>query len=174
MIANDRAREAVCAMCKGNHRIYACKNFKDLTISTHNDEIKKLRLCFNSLGPNHTISDCMAQSCKLCSRHHHTLLYPKHENTLRQTNSTHDIETAHESNTNSNNAVVNYLATHDPTAILTTALIDVLDDNGYAHKACALLDNCSTSNFMKTELSKNLNLREIHAHSSIAGFRGRE
>lgn len=82
---------------------------------------------------------------------------------MRQTNSTYDIETAHESNINSDNAVVNYSATHDPTAILTTALIDVLDDNGYAHEACALLNNCSTSNFMKTELSKNLNLREIHA-----------
>ncbi|XP_055634052.1 uncharacterized protein LOC129774355 [Toxorhynchites rutilus septentrionalis] len=57
-----------------------------------------------------------------------------------------------------------------PTVLLETIVLNVVDDHGNTHKARALLDSASMSNFMSQQLAKSLFNRRTKVDVSIAGI----
>ncbi|XP_018373979.1 PREDICTED: uncharacterized protein LOC108768150 [Trachymyrmex cornetzi] len=64
-----------CAHCKGEHWIYQCKGFKELSISDRLSRVKALKLCLNCLKDKHIARECTAGNCKRCSKRHSSLLH---------------------------------------------------------------------------------------------------
>jgi len=74
-----------CVLCRGNHPLYRCKQFKKASSQHRLNLIKHNQLCFNCLGNSHRASQCKVQwRCKFCSRKHNSLL-PCESEELRET-----------------------------------------------------------------------------------------
>ncbi|XP_066600823.1 uncharacterized protein [Prorops nasuta] len=64
-----------CPVCSEEHYIGRCDKFKTKKPGDRHEEIRKLGLCFNSLG-RHAVRNCQSKrGCKKCQRNHHTLLH---------------------------------------------------------------------------------------------------
>jgi len=49
---------------------YACKIFKNLSIESRCNEVKRINLCYNCLSPNHMVQKYISRTCKHSKRHH--------------------------------------------------------------------------------------------------------
>lgn len=151
-----------CPFCKGDHFIFKCHSFLKLPVSERQQEVKKLRLCFNCLRANHQKGECKAQTCKRCFGKHNTLLHKEqitHENSKQIVS----IEQPSTSAT-CTNAVIN---TH---VLLSTAIVIVKDNQGNHHTCRALLDSGSQSHFITSQLCKTLKLPIKDINTSISGI----
>ena len=67
-----------CAFCgRKNHSSISCREFEGVPISQRWKSVRKLGLCLNCLGSNHSRKDCKDNKagCNQCNRKHHTLLH---------------------------------------------------------------------------------------------------
>ena len=81
------SRASRCLFEDGNHRIYMCEKFKNMSVKQRRDAIYQLKACFNCLKMGHSSKECPpTQSCRSCSKRHHTHL---HDESSQSANSTH-------------------------------------------------------------------------------------
>ncbi len=74
---HENSSSNACLVCSGQHPLFGCYKFKNLSHQDKIDKVKESRLCFNCLKTkSHFSSDCKDDlgSCKKCSRKHHFLL----------------------------------------------------------------------------------------------------
>ncbi|XP_039446262.1 uncharacterized protein LOC120425723 [Culex pipiens pallens] len=64
-----------CKLCKQEHMLHQCDEFKKLSPQNRFDVAKKHGLCLNCLKANHMMKACTAGSCRTCNKRHHTLLH---------------------------------------------------------------------------------------------------
>lgn len=91
---------------------------------------------------HHSVKDCQATTCKRCHKRHHTLLHVEATTIPQavQVNSTCSALKA------------------QPSVILCTAVIDIIDSAGKSHKCRMLLDSCSESHFLSKRMCNQLGL----------------
>ncbi|XP_018374674.1 PREDICTED: uncharacterized protein LOC108768655 [Trachymyrmex cornetzi] len=163
-----------CHVCSKNHSIIFCDSFKQLDHSKKLEAVKKAGLCFNCLRSNHQVSSCNAGNCKKCEKRHNTLLHPSRTQTT-------DMNTKDNVNHNSSEQVMQ--RSHATTSqvlssrfksssqvILSTAMIDIEDAEGYFHTCRAVLDTGSQSNFISSQLCDRLNLPKRSISLPIQGI----
>ncbi|XP_011169838.2 uncharacterized protein LOC105202846 [Solenopsis invicta] len=63
-----------CIHCKGDHLIYQCPSFKELSVANRLSKIKSMNLCLNCFKGRHLAKDCTSGRCKRCSKNHSMLL----------------------------------------------------------------------------------------------------
>jgi len=64
-----------CVLCRRNHPLYRCKQFRKASSQQRLNLIKQNQLCFNCLDNSHRTSQCKVEwRCKFCSRKHNSLL----------------------------------------------------------------------------------------------------
>ena len=81
------SRASKCQSEDGNHRIYICEKFENMSVKQRRDAIYQLKACFNCLKLGHSSKECPStQSCRSCSKRHHTHL---HDETNQSANTTH-------------------------------------------------------------------------------------
>ena len=81
------SRASKCLFEDGNHRIYMCEQFKNMSVKQRRDAIYQLKACFNCLKMGHSSKECPStQSCRSCNKRHHTHL---HDESSQSANSTH-------------------------------------------------------------------------------------
>ncbi|KYN50342.1 hypothetical protein ALC62_14061, partial [Cyphomyrmex costatus] len=165
--ANKNQGEAVeCALCKQAHRIFACKIFKELSLESRRNEVRRLNLCYNCLAPNRTVQNCTSRTCRHCSKKHHTLLHADERVNNSNKGSTVSSDSSEKSSNANKQACEKSVATSvtmkssclnqvNPEILLSTAMVYIRDDEGRWHKARALLDNRSQS-FITKALYVNL------------------
>ncbi|XP_075971532.1 uncharacterized protein LOC142984379 isoform X3 [Anticarsia gemmatalis] len=127
----DKSTQISCPLCQQNHFIFSCKDFRSLSPQDRLKKVNSYKICVNCLKSDHDVSKCKSGHCKYCSKKHNTLL--------------HD----HDTSPNIQNIVLS--ANHSATSrvvLLSTALVEVLDDRGNHRQARILLDNGSTANFI--------------------------
>lgn len=67
-----------CKLCKGNHALYSCNSFNEMTQDDRSRFVKARNLCLNCTSSLHTTNACKSQrSCGICHQRHHTLLCDK-------------------------------------------------------------------------------------------------
>ena len=133
-----------CPCCKASHPIYMCDKFRDLSVSERGQFILKHKCCTNCLRPDHFSPNCkVKQSCKICSRRHHTLLHIN--NGLKQSSA-------------SSSNYCSFKLQSANNVILSTAVVFVIDRAGNRQLARILLDAGSQINFCTESFAKKLQL----------------
>lgn len=54
----NRKTQFPCVVCSGNHPLYLCDSFKDLSVDERWDVVTRAKLCYKCLGRNHMASAC--------------------------------------------------------------------------------------------------------------------
>lgn len=163
-----------CPVCKDSHPVYKCPVFRNLSVSSRVNEVKKHKLCMNCLRIHS--GKCTFGRCRKCNQFHNSLL---HENKGQSDSNNHassasTISTAQVNNSapsDGNNSTVGTShpsnstvtltqceGTREPQVLLSTALILVRDKDGNVHECRALLDSGSQSNLVTKDLSDRLSL----------------
>lgn len=133
-----------CIVCKGDHRIYDCTQFKSKSIDDRISLVSDLKLCKNCLRIGHNQHACkIPGSCRICKRRYNTYLCKANES---------KIDTL-------NNEQTSMSAITTSETLLCTALVDII--NPLTNKTItikALLDNGSQCSFITHNVKEQLNL----------------
>lgn len=127
------------------------------------DAIKRLNLCVNCLRGNHITRDCKSSNCLKCGKHHNTLL---HRDDVANEEYERRNEASHENQT----AAMHCIHEHDTHVFLSTALVDIIDNQGNKHAYRALLDSGSQSNFISDRVCKQLKIKRQSVDVSVNGI----
>ena len=74
----DRRQEPPCILCKENHRLWYCQQFKDMSVKNRLDLVVSNKLCLNCFMQGHTAGDCRKSSvCSVpgCGKKHTKFLH---------------------------------------------------------------------------------------------------
>lgn len=169
---------AKCGNCEGDHAIYQCEEFIQLS---RRQEIQRKKLCFNCLKAGHHAKECKATNCKHCSKRHNTLLhigqedkYAEHksnEESIKKKVVTHSAKpevTSDEAATTS--SVINHVQRADALLVLSTALVYVEDKDGKQRECRVLLDPGSQSNLITEDLVDKLKLKGKRQNELVGGI----
>ena len=150
-----------CPMCKNHHEIIQCEQFRDLMADQRVQVIGQLRLCYKCLQTSgHSARHCPSQIGCACTGNHHELLHgarfgqPVTQNTL----------------TSRNEATTTPRGASD--ALLTTALVTVLDKESKMHNCRAIIDTASHSSYITKSLATKLGLKEQTGEFVATGLNG--
>lgn len=159
--------DITCAFCKQNHPLFQCKEFQQLILEKKTGFVQNQRLCFNCLLPGHPVKFCKNKSsCHLCGKRHHSLLHRSYTSSQSQ-----EKENKREKNhEHSEKEIINHLATGNITALLSTALINVINKHGEVFVLRALLDPCSQESFLSESAAQTLGLKRIHVNGHVSGL----
>ena len=125
-----------CLKCGGNHRLYQCKEFLDLSVDERRQIVSTKNLCFNCLQEGHYTQNCRSTfTCRSCKGRHHTLLLQEIKSNV---STTAHVKTP----------------VRKPTRVLPTIMMPLLDEANNQIRCRVLLDtgsecNLMCSNFMK-------------------------
>nr|XP_034194538.1 uncharacterized protein LOC117610817 [Osmia lignaria] len=64
-----------CPICQDEHGIWRCEKFHALSVGARLSAVRKASLCSNCLRAEHNLELCKKGSCRICKKHHHTLLH---------------------------------------------------------------------------------------------------
>jgi len=82
--SNTQPIKMKCLQCAGEHNIWRCDVFKELTYKQKKDVVRKHRLCMKCLCQGHFMNACGKKDFKcrieVCNELHHTLLHPPKSN----------------------------------------------------------------------------------------------
>ncbi|XP_072934806.1 uncharacterized protein [Epargyreus clarus] len=156
VIATGKSVKAIsCPLCKQSHFLFACPDFRKLTVDERVNKVNAFNVCINCLRPGHKSFSCRLSNCKYCKLKHNTLLHV-HNDVPQLQESNVALSANHSNNSN--------------IVLLSTALVNVLDANGEPHNARILLDNGSTANFIAKDLLRKLNLPSHATGSRVIGI----
>ncbi|XP_063968669.1 uncharacterized protein LOC135157358 [Lytechinus pictus] len=156
--SSSKPAEPGCFECKGDHKLWDCKQFKDMMPKDRLRLARKKGLCFNCLRPGHMTGACkskMTCSVEGCSRKHNKLL--------------HTSEPAGDQNSegDAQNNSVEVEASCNSTgagrrSVLPIVPVRVRAEGGkQVLKTYALLDSGSTSTFCLTSLVRRLGVKGV-------------
>jgi hypothetical protein len=183
---NNSKRPRVCMLCNGEHKLYTCISFLNLSVEDRLKFVDDHNLCRNCLRAGHLKKDCFFGPCKQCQERHNSLLHIENSDNSCDNNGTNTAGHAHYSlpadatlalhsqsnivhNVNSGSSVNNSFLQPMQQALLCTALVDVLDVNNKRLTARVLLDNGSQHSFISESLFKRLNVAYIQSTTRISG-----
>lgn len=180
-----------CAMCNGDHSLYSCNSFLNLSITDRVKLVTNKNLCLNCLRKGHTTSDCYFGPCRQCHKKHNSLLHMDNseEGALQSSSSaasqvsqatpvvvpptdsstilhsTSQSSSGTQNNDSASLASTQYL---EP-VLLSTAIVEVSDSNNKYHRARALLDNGSQHCIITQSLCRKIGAKSIQSTYQITG-----
>lgn len=185
---NNKVSEIKCAMCSGDHYVYHCKKFGEITSKQRQDFVQANKLCFNCLAPTHSVVKCRQSACcRRCGRRHHTLLHFEKEQNMEKMNEGVSAATGVGSSLGKDNesckgksrpvlnethVVTNFSSEyiHTNNVLLATATILMSSKNGQKHIFRALLDQGSQASFVTEATVQFLNLTRKSVSGWVSGL----
>ncbi|XP_044753952.1 uncharacterized protein LOC123313241 [Coccinella septempunctata] len=169
LLSTDSGTNSVsCVICNDGHFIQNCKTFLALAPIDREKKIHSLKLCTNCLKKGHFNKDCRRGNCRKCGSKHNTLLRKGTENIG---NSSNDKEKSAAAKTTEDKPTINLSACSSISqVILSTAFVQVDDNERHTHIVRALLDSGAQSSFITTKLCKNLKFRTEPVNISVLGL----
>ena len=152
-----------CVVCGEFHKLFACQQFKSLSVSERIATVKRHKLCFNCLRAGHVAKDCgLRRTCSVdgCNKRHTKFLHLVQRNTTSprtyeppaQSTSTSPRETENlTSSTYSSTSVTSGIGA----GTIALPVIPVIITNPSSRRCVstyALLDSGSTSSFIVKSL----------------------
>ncbi|XP_043257972.1 uncharacterized protein LOC122400517 [Colletes gigas] len=160
-----------CLLCKKQHAVAQCAEFKRLTPSARISRVQQLRACFNCLAIGHRNMDCTRDPCKLCGKRHHTLLHL--DQTAKQSNTVIEQPEQTSANTALNSmSCVTQAESVSEAVILSTVVVYIKDHKGLKHECRALLDSGSQSHFITEAMITKLGLPCKDSNTRVTGIGG--
>ncbi|XP_055632492.1 uncharacterized protein LOC129772973 [Toxorhynchites rutilus septentrionalis] len=174
-----------CAVCLDHHPVYLCPAFSKLDLEGKEKHVRRLQLCRNCLRKGHPVRDCpSSSSCRRCRGRHHTQLCSGESVVAvhsRATESEHarSVPTPaaeHQTPKSCISASLNYTPNCAPSesrhknVLLATAIVTLVDANGAAHLARALLDSGSEYCFVTESFSQSIKAPRQKISLPISGI----
>jgi len=163
-----------CYLCSSNHYIANCPQYNSKSVQQRIAIINKHKLCFNCLGPHRVVSCRITKRCQKCGHKHHTTIHQKNSSKVDNSNSA--------SSTSENALSIEPKSTETHVlhssiekrpscsyALLATAQILVIADNGKTTKVRALIDQDSEISIVSERLVQLLHLTRSHSSISLIG-----
>jgi len=152
-----------CPICKQNHFVMVCEQYKKLTPQGRRDIVTTHQLCWNCLG-RHQLSVCpSSKTCSKCAAKHYTSLHDTFVPASTIAIGTTPAPTAH----------VSQPAECSP-VLLATARILVADRFGAQHAVRALVDSGSETCLISESLVQRLQVPRSPAAVTIYGIGGQQ
>lgn len=168
----------ICVVCGKYHELYACIQFLNSSVHDRIKLVNDKQLCRNCLRSGHLITECVFGPCKQCQQKHNSLLHIENQNTPAAAPASLAM-CAHQSQSAdkpvavvscaSNSPEYTHKSIQLPQILLSTALVEVMDNNNQYHTARALLDSGSQNCFISEGLLKRLNVSVIQSIMHISG-----
>ncbi|XP_024939622.1 uncharacterized protein LOC107266569 [Cephus cinctus] len=156
-----------CVLCKGEHAIYACEEFKKLPASMRIQRVREHKLCYNCLSSTHQNMQCTFGPCKKCRRKHNSLLHL--EKPAESPATPQQIEQINTSAGAQKNFSVHSAQNRESYVLLATARIYIFDKFGNKHECRVLLDQGSQPH-ITTELCQRLGLSCKEVGITLSGI----
>ncbi|KAF2901487.1 hypothetical protein ILUMI_04693 [Ignelater luminosus] len=123
----------------GTHNIYECPEFLKLTPEKRGDKAREHKLCFNCLLGWHFSKQCKSKLCRTCKAKHHTLLHiNKNEDTADVAVQGTPLESMQSV---ALSAHTSYNGKPNRQVLLSTAIVNVIDNRRNVHKCRVILDS---------------------------------
>lgn len=184
--------EQKCNLCNNKHELYKCEQFKKNSVNEKYNHLRKFGLCFNCLQKGHRTADCSSSnSCRKCSKRHHTLLHPeerKHEdsqvkpNTIEETprpidehRSRAEQFSSGSTETGRNEQSVALCTTAvlpKKQTLLSTAVVLVYGRSSVPFPCRTLIDSCSQNHFVTERLATLLALKKHPTDYIVSSLNG--
>ena len=170
-------------MCNSEHLIFNCNNYKKLSVEKRYDCIKQLKRSTNCLG-NHGFFKCTFKKwCNVCKgKHHATLRNEKLIKNKAKDSKTDSESTSKNNDSSSSNVVATQsvnlcnrsveLCQNSCDVLLSTAVIKVINEDGFKYLTRALIDQGSQASFISKSLFRRLKLNFIPLRMPILGIGG--
>lgn len=158
-VASHVVNSTECPVCKANHAIYQCNEFRNSDHSQKTKIVQEARLCFNCLSSGHLVKACTWSHCRQCGRKHHSLLHNPEIIPLRESDA---ITAESEIVANVTNVIGH--------TVLPTAIVYIRDEKGQPQKCRVLLDSGSQANFITTEFCQRLGIKPTAIKSTVTGL----
>ena len=173
---DEQRMNKLCPMCGGNHTLFSCDNFKNLSPDKRLDLAREKRLCHNCLVPGHFAYRCYKDTvCTVrgCGRKHTRYLHQT-DNNMSAGSSVSDKSTMypHNGNTNHNEQNTVHTAFSDSAVcshtgagietskiVLPVVSVKVQAPSERTIETYALLDSGSTNTFCTNELIEELGIQ---------------
>lgn len=171
---SSEGKHKKCPACSGQHKIYSCERFNDMSIADRRNFVSKARLCFNCLNYGHQVAACLGSSCTKCGQRHNTRL---HDNAPiasvpNSKSVTHDLSSSEQASSAQVlcvESVYSKATESQMSVMLATAVINIQDQAGQWCQCRAVLDAGSQMHFITYFLTKSLGLKLNSTSSSIIG-----
>ncbi|KAL0821872.1 hypothetical protein ABMA28_005274 [Loxostege sticticalis] len=177
-----------CLLCHAQHTLTKCSKFLNLSVSDRFSFIQKKNICFNCLHLGHNVSQCKSNfSCRNCQKRHHTLIHfdknivgvnksadPSSGNSqsfsLPPTAECNNVVPSCSTDTQlamtstrdnvvgCSNTASNASNVRTSTVLLSTALVDVYDNNQKLSTVRCLIDTGSQATFISEACAQRLGI----------------
>lgn len=174
--SNNHLTTHRCVLCNNNHALYKCPDFNSKSPNERFQYVKFKHLCINCLSNVHRTINCNStSSCRTCRKRHHTLLH--FDRTVGSSNSNNADSQLVLPDINASNSRVETqtqtLASFSRTTtavLLSTALVEVLDNRGHYQKIRAIIDTGSQTSLITQKCANRLGLPRNKIYSEIQGI----
>lgn len=149
-----------CAICKdGNHQIYHCPTFLNLSPQARIKEVQKLRICANCFKEGYKLEACMVRAVCV-QKKHNTLLHCNTQiDASKLDKAGHSRDSPENSQSSPNTQTLAHCAIRtQERGLLATAIIKIQATKGESYECRAFLDPGSQANFITQQLCKLLQL----------------
>ncbi|XP_058817061.1 uncharacterized protein LOC131680357 [Topomyia yanbarensis] len=165
--------------CSDSHSLRNCPVFLGKDVRQRRKLVSQKRLCWNCLSFGHPARKCVSKfTCRTCHERHHSLLHDSSPSRVSSspaiTGSSQQSPPVQQPYSSSSGSAPPQVSMAVQTAcsmvLLETVVLNIVDDHGREHKARALLDSASMSNFISGQLAKVLLSRRTKVDISVAGI----
>ena len=148
-----------CLLADGNHEIWNCPLFKNVSVNDRYAAVRKQRLCYGCLGKVHAIKDCKVNACGIngCIKKQNSLLHSK--NQLDEGNHAVNVSGATIKQSN------------EVTGFLQIVSVSI-QSGGNRLSTYAFLDSGSTVSFIDQSVQEKLRAQGTDVTLNIAGIHG--
>ncbi|XP_033225735.1 uncharacterized protein LOC117178417 [Belonocnema kinseyi] len=157
---NNNAFKISCYICKGEHGVYACSQFLNLSPKERYEAAKRISLCPNCLRGNHHLKNCVSSGCRKCGKRHNSLLHFENPRPDNHSNPRASQPNQPDNSKHPNSAPVSsYQLVIPSQVVLATAVVDVLDSQGNSYPCRIMLDGGSQPHIIIERLANKLRLK---------------
>ena len=156
--SKNRFSTISCWLCKGEHRIFACGQFLNMSPKERYETARKVSLCPNCLRGNHHVKNCLSTGCRKCGKKHNSLLhfdnFSSDDNSQlgnsKKTNQKPQTDQSDQLNQVTTANVSNYQLLIPSQVVLATAIVDAVDKRQFSSLSYHARWRFSTSRYHQT------------------------
>ena len=147
-----------CWICKGDHCLMQCDEFRKMNIKERKETVRKHKLCWNCLSKGHQINDCKSTvKCREYNKRHHTLLH--HDQPMSTDNQAPSEAVI--------NTVNNDMRHHVRDILLQVIAVNISNNNRTV-TVNAFLDSGADSTIIDKEVATTLGLQGINCQLNLS------
>ncbi len=157
-----------CLFCEGDHFLFHCKKFAELTVQKRSLFVQTKNLCRNCIAHKKNKKCTSKYTCSICKKNHHTLLHFNEK--VKPAKNSNSVEKPSE--IQNNQEVSRITSTHlrnKSSVLLSTALVYIKDITGRYEPFRALIDQGSQASLISESAAQVLGLPKYTSDIEISG-----